>query len=73
MFGYVEESDAIAQRIRGLPPDRQHLILLRYVEGLSHAEIARIAGRSEGAVRVQLHRALRELRREPGAGTGGAG
>lgn len=62
VFGAVEESDAIVRRIRGLPPEQQHLIVLRYVEDLSHAEIARIVGRSEGAVRVQLHRTLQTLR-----------
>lgn len=68
VFSPVEESDAIVRRIRGLPPEQQHIILLRYVEGLSHAEIARIVGRSEGAVRVQLHRSLQSLRdgRKPG-------
>lgn len=63
-FLRIDESDAIRSVIAGLPPDRQHLILLRYVEGLSHAEIARVLGRSEGAVRVLLHRTLQSLRQE---------
>jgi RNA polymerase sigma-70 factor (ECF subfamily) len=53
-----------------LPADRRRAIVLRFVEEMSTAEIAGILGRSEGAVRVLIHRALRsvgrELGREPG-------
>jgi RNA polymerase sigma-70 factor (ECF subfamily) len=65
-FERVDDADAIREAVAGLPAERQHLILLRYVEGLSHAEIARNLGRSEGAVRVLLHRTLRSLREELG-------
>jgi RNA polymerase sigma-70 factor (ECF subfamily) len=41
-----------------LNPDQQTVILLRFSEGLSHAEVGRILGKSEGAVRVIQHRAL---------------
>jgi RNA polymerase sigma-70 factor (ECF subfamily) len=36
--------------------------VLRFVNALSHAEVAEIMGRSEGAVRVLQHRALNALR-----------
>ncbi len=62
----VAEAESVRRAIAGLPPERQHLIVLRYVEGLSHAEIARILGRSEGAVRMLLLRTLRSLREELG-------
>jgi RNA polymerase sigma-70 factor (ECF subfamily) len=41
-----------------LNPDQQTVILLRFTEGLSHAEVGKILGKSEGAVRVIQHRAL---------------
>jgi RNA polymerase sigma-70 factor (ECF subfamily) len=41
-----------------LNSDQQTVILLRFTEGLSHAEVGKILGKSEGAVRVIQHRAL---------------
>lgn len=38
------------------------VILLRFVEGLSHAETAHILGKSESASKVLQHRALKALR-----------
>ena len=38
--------------------------MLRFVDEMSTAEIAGILERSEGAVRVLLHRALRSVARE---------
>jgi len=50
-----------------LPEDRRRAIVLRFADGLSTAEIARVLNRSEGAVRVLLHRALRSLSAELGS------
>jgi RNA polymerase sigma-70 factor (ECF subfamily) len=36
-------------------------VVLRFVDGLSAREIGAVIGRSEGAVRVLQHRALRDL------------
>jgi RNA polymerase sigma-70 factor (ECF subfamily) len=47
-----------------LPADRRRAIVLRFVEEMSTAEIAGILGKSEGAVRVLIHRALRSVARE---------
>ena len=47
-----------------LSADRQHLILLKYVVGLSNAEIGRVLGKSEGAIKSMLRRTLGALRRE---------
>jgi RNA polymerase sigma-70 factor (ECF subfamily) len=44
-----------------LSDDRRQVIVLRFVDGLSAREIGVVLGRSEGAVRVLQHRALREL------------
>lgn len=46
-----------------LRPEHQLVVTLRFLENLSHRDIAESLGKSEGAVRVIQHRALRELRR----------
>lgn len=59
-----------AQRVRGairaLAPDRQELLALKYVEGLSNADIGRRMGRTEGAIKALHHRTLRELQQTLG-------
>lgn len=47
--------------VEQLAPDRQQLISLKYVDGLSNAEIGRIMGRTEGAVKSLHHRTLQQL------------
>jgi RNA polymerase sigma-70 factor (ECF subfamily) len=46
-----------------LTPDQQHVITLRFGQGLSHREVARLMNKSEGAVKLLQLRALRALRR----------
>ena len=47
-----------------LPDDRRRALILRFVDEMSTAEIAGVLGRSEGAVRVLIHRALRSVARD---------
>jgi RNA polymerase sigma-70 factor, ECF subfamily len=47
-----------------LADDRRRALLLRFVEEMTTAEIAAVLGRSEGAVRVLIHRALRQVARQ---------
>jgi len=47
-----------------LPGDRRRALILRFVDEMSTAEIAGVLGRSEGAVRVLIHRALRSVARD---------
>jgi RNA polymerase sigma-70 factor (ECF subfamily) len=47
-----------------LPGERRQAMVLRFVDELSTAEIAGVLGRSEGAVRVLIHRALRSVARD---------
>jgi RNA polymerase sigma-70 factor (ECF subfamily) len=54
----AEEADTLASAIAQLPDEQQQVVILRFVEGLRHAEVARIVGKSEGACRVIQHRAL---------------
>jgi RNA polymerase sigma-70 factor, ECF subfamily len=44
-----------------LAGDRRRAVVLRFVEEMSTAEIAGVLGKSEGAVRVLIHRALRSV------------
>lgn len=59
-----EERERLLQLIRKLPPDRQHLLILKFVEHMSNAEIGQIMGRSEGAVKSLYHRTLLSMRDE---------
>jgi len=59
-----EELEKLLKDIRYLPADRQQLLILKFVEHLSNAEIGRIMGRSEGAVKSLYHRTLLNLRDE---------
>jgi RNA polymerase sigma-70 factor (ECF subfamily) len=51
---------AVAQ----LEPARRELLVLKFNEGLSNAEIGQVLGKSEGAVKSLYHRTLLQLRRE---------
>jgi len=62
-----EEADDALGAVNRLPADRRQALILRFVDELSTAEIAGILGRSEGAVRVLVHRALRAVARDLGA------
>ena len=48
--------------VMALPEDRRQAIVLRFVDELSAREIGQVMGRSEGAVRVLIHRALASIR-----------
>jgi len=52
----------IRQSINKLPGDQQQVILMRFIEDFSYAEIAAVLGKSEGAIRVILHRGLKQLK-----------
>ena len=56
-----EAGSAAWQAVARLPEDRRRAVILRFVDEMSTAEIAAVLGRSEGAVRVLLHRALRSV------------
>lgn len=60
----AEEEGALMDAIRNLPDERQTLLIFKFSEGLSNAEIARHLGRTEGAVKSLYHRTLLSLREE---------
>jgi len=63
-FATTEDAHVVRQAIAALSPERQHLILLKYVQGMSNAEIGEALNRSEGAVKSLLRRTLAALRRD---------
>lgn len=60
------EADEAWAAVGRLPEDRRRALVLRFVEEMSTSEIAGILGRSEGAVRVLIHRGLRAVARDLG-------
>lgn len=59
---FSDNHNDIHEAISMLTEEKQKVVLMRYIEGFSFSEIARTLKKSEGAVRVILHRSLRELR-----------
>jgi RNA polymerase sigma-70 factor (ECF subfamily) len=52
----------VREALGELTPDQRQVIVLKFLEGMSNAEVARITGRSVGAVKALQHRALESLR-----------
>jgi len=67
---HTEEMESLLRVVRVLPPDRQQLLILKFVENLSNAEIGQIMDRTEGAIKSLYHRTLISLRDEYGFITG---
>jgi RNA polymerase sigma-70 factor (sigma-E family) len=61
--GY-DEVDRVLRAMRVLPARQRAVLVLRYYDDLSEAEIARTLGCSAGTVKSQASRALRTLRQE---------
>ena len=57
----AEEATALASAVAQLPREQQQVLMLRFVEGLNHTEVARILAKSQGACRIIQHRALTTL------------
>jgi RNA polymerase sigma-70 factor (ECF subfamily) len=57
----VVDTDVMWQALGQLPSRQRAVVVLRYYEDLSGAEIAAVLGISEGAVKSHAHRALRSL------------
>jgi RNA polymerase sigma-70 factor (ECF subfamily) len=49
--------------MRGLTEDQQQVIILRFYQMMSSAEVAAVMGKPEGAVKALQSRGLRSLRR----------
>jgi len=59
-----EEQVQLLKAVRSLPDDRQQLLILKFVERMSNAEIGEVMGRTEGAIKSLYHRTLSTLRED---------
>lgn len=59
----ADEAAALRAAVERLTPDQREVVMMRFFEERSHAEVAALTGRSEGAVKVMQHRALGALAR----------
>jgi RNA polymerase sigma-70 factor (ECF subfamily) len=60
----VEGRDELARILEGvkeLPDDRREALIMRFALGMDNREIARAMGRTDGATKVLLHRAIKQL------------
>jgi RNA polymerase sigma-70 factor (sigma-E family) len=60
---HPEDAIVLWTATRRLPPRQQAVLVLRYYEDLSEAEIARVLGIPAGTVKTLAHRGLARLRR----------
>jgi RNA polymerase sigma-70 factor (ECF subfamily) len=47
--------------VADLPEDRKSALIMRFALDMDNREIARALGRTEGATKVLIHRAIRQL------------
>ena len=66
--GYArrEVADSVRQAISGLKPKMRLPVLLKYIDGLSYEEIAKVLGGSKGTVASRLNRAHKALAKRLG-------
>lgn len=58
-----ERSEIASRILDQLDPQCRRLVAMRLQEGMPYARIARALGKSEGALRVQMHRCIRAAQR----------
>ena len=51
----------VLEGVANLPEDRREALIMRFALDMDNREIARALGRSEGATKVLIHRAIRQL------------
>ncbi len=56
-----EELERVLEGVSRLPDDRREALIMRFALGMDNKEIAGAMGRTEGATKVLLHRAIRQL------------
>jgi RNA polymerase sigma-70 factor, ECF subfamily len=65
--GLVEGREEVQQVLAGvakLPEDRQNALIMRFALDMDNREIARALGRTDGATKVLIHRAIKQLEEE---------
>src|SRR3712207_1884441 len=56
-----QDLERILEAVQELPDDRREALIMRFALDMDNREIARALGRSEGATKVLIHRAIRQL------------
>jgi RNA polymerase sigma-70 factor, ECF subfamily len=56
-----QELHDVLEGVSKLPDDRREALIMRFALGMDNREIARAIDRSEGATKVLIHRAIRQL------------
>ena len=56
-----DELSCILDGVRRLPDDRREALIMRFALGMDNREIARALDRSDGAAKVLIHRAIKQL------------
>lgn len=64
-----EERQRLRQALAALPTEYQTLLILRFMQNQPHSMVAAALNKSEAAIRVMQHRALKALATELGADT----
>ena len=59
-----DDLNRILDCIQELPDDRREALIMRFALGMDNREIARALGRSDGATKVLIHRAIKQLQEE---------
>ncbi|MBN1991449.1 MAG: sigma-70 family RNA polymerase sigma factor [Anaerolineae bacterium] len=59
----TNERELLLAAIQELPPERQQLLTLKFIQKMSNAEIGQVMGRSEGAIKSLYHRTLTSLKK----------
>jgi RNA polymerase sigma-70 factor (ECF subfamily) len=56
-----DELGRVLEGVQRLPDDRREALIMRFALGMDNREIARAMGRSDGATKVLIHRAIKQL------------
>ena len=56
-----DELERILAAVQQLPDDRREALIMRFALGMDNKEIARSLGRTDGATKVLIHRAIKQL------------
>lgn len=60
-FALAQDHEQLRAALKTLSPDYQNVLVLRFINDVSHAEVAEIMGKTEASARVLQHRALKAL------------